>query len=759
MEMKMTEEGIGQLIEQMTLEEKVGQLNQKGPSMVGTFGMSMDEIMQMVEDGRITMQELMAEMAGTKADYYENDLRAGKIGSYAWASVEMCNYLQKIAVEETRLHIPLFFGYDVVHGFRTITPIPLGESCAWDTALWEETASMSAREAAANGVKMTFAPMVDVAKDARWGRIAESAGEDALLNGDYGAARVRGFQNHDLSRPDSMAACVKHFAAYGAVESGRDYSRVDMSEQKFREEYLPSYAKAIGAGAASVMPAFNDINGIPCSVNRKLLRDILRNELHFDGVTVSDSNAIAECVNHGIAADRADAAAKALSAGMDIDMNAGCFADHLVSLVESGRVSEKVLDEAVRRVLRLKMKMGLFENPYFDEEAAAVSLLTTENLAVAKKAAEESMVLLKNEGVLPLKAGTPVILAGDLADMAEQLAGTWSYGSKAEDFSSIRTVLEKETAVKYLSTDAVLTKPLPGFLTGGSHDWSDDAEEQNNPDDSEAQNNPDSASIPLKPEAVIAVIGETKAESGEAASKSDISLSARDMALFRKLKETGLPVIVVLMNGRPMAIPELAKSADAIVEIWAPGIEGGEALAELLFGKINPSGKLTTTFPYASGQCPLYYDHINTGRPAGRFKFTSKYLDAPNEPVFPFGFGLSYTKYTYSGLSAVQSGSNIEADITVTNSGQRDGDEIVQCYVHDPVARRVRPVKRLAGYRRIHLKAGESERVHFSITRDAISYYDAEMHYGTDSGEIEVLIGGSSEDTMKAAVDYRRTDC
>ena len=422
------------------------------------------------------------------------------------------------------------------------------------------------------------------------------------------------------------------------------------------------------------------------------------------------------------------------------------------------------------------MKMGLFENPYFDEKAAAASILTTENLAVARKAAEESMVLLKNEGVLPLKEGTPVILAGDLADMAGQLAGTWSYGSKAEDFTSIRTVLGKETAVKYLSTDAVLAQPLPGFLTGGRHDrsddaetWSnaDDAEVRNNPDDAEArsnaddgeaQNNPDGASISFKPEAVIAVIGETKAESGEASSKSDISLSARDMALFRKLKETGLPVIAVLMNGRPMAIPELAKSADAIVEIWAPGIEGGEALAELLFGRINPSGKLTTTFPYASGQCPLYYDHISTGRPAGRFKFTSKYLDAPNEPVYPFGFGLSYTNYTYSELSAVQKGSNIEADITVTNSGQRDGDEIVQCYVHDPAARRVRPVKRLAGYRRIHLKAGESERVHFTITRDAISYYDAEMHYGTDSGEIEVLIGGSSEDTMKAAVDYRRAD-
>ncbi len=569
------ESRIQKLLSQMTLEEKIGQLQQCGPSLVGAFDVSFEELLNMMFDGRISQEEFGRLMSTAEQDYHEEDLRAGRIGSYnGVGDAATANRLQKIAVEETRLGIPLLFGYDVIHGFRTVTPIPLAESCAWEPELWEKTGRIAAKEATAAGIHMTFAPMVDVAKDARWGRISEGAGEDVLLNGAYGAAKVRGFQSDDLSRENAMAACVKHFAAYGAGEAGRDYNRVDMSLQRLWEEYLPAYKACVDVGARAVMPAFNDINGLPCSVNRWLLRDILRERWGFNGMVISDANAIAECVTHGIATDRKEAARQAILAGMDMDMTSNSYIECLQELVESG----------------------------------------------------------------------------------------------------------------------------------------------------------------------------------EAASRADITVSAEQMTLIRKLASTGKPVIVVLFNGRPLAIPELHELAAAVVEAWHPGVEAGNAILDILCGDVNPSGKLTTTFPAATGQCPMYYAHINTGRPGGKSKFTSKYLDAPIEPLYPFGYGLSYTTYAYTGRKVEKREDGIHVSMSVTNTGGRDGEEIVQCYVQQMTGRRVRPVRQLKDFTKISLKAGETKTVTFVIPYAGLSYYDWEMKEVPGEGIVKVYAGGDSQAELAGQV-------
>ncbi len=569
------ESRIQKLLSQMTLEEKIGQLQQCGPSLVGAFDVSFEELLNMMFDGRISQEEFGRLMSTAEQDYHEEDLRAGRIGSYnGVGDAATANRLQKIAVEETRLGIPLLFGYDVIHGFRTVMPIPLAESCAWEPELWEKTGRIAAKEATAAGIHMTFAPMVDVAKDARWGRISEGAGEDVLLNGAYGAAKVRGFQSDDLSRENAMAACVKHFAAYGAGEAGRDYNRVDMSLQRLWEEYLPAYKACVDVGARAVMPAFNDINGLPCSVNRWLLRDILRERWGFNGMVISDANAIAECVTHGIATDRKEAARQAILAGMDMDMTSNSYIECLQELVESG----------------------------------------------------------------------------------------------------------------------------------------------------------------------------------EAASRADITVSAEQMTLIRKLASTGKPVIVVLFNGRPLAIPELHELAAAVVEAWHPGVEAGNAILDILCGDVNPSGKLTTTFPAATGQCPMYYAHINTGRPGGKSKFTSKYLDAPIEPLYPFGYGLSYTTYAYTGRKVEKREDGIHVSMSVTNTGGRDGEEIVQCYVQQMTGRRVRPVRQLKDFTKISLKAGETKTVTFVIPYAGLSYYDWEMKEVPGEGIVKVYAGGDSQAELAGQV-------
>jgi beta-glucosidase-like glycosyl hydrolase len=713
--MAQYEEKIKDLLEQMTLEEKVGQLQQCGPSLVGAFEVSFSELLDMMFDGKISEAEFGRLMSTAQEDFHEEDLRAGKIGSYnGIKNATTANKLQKIAVEETRLGIPLVFGYDVIHGYRTIMPIPLAEACAWDPALWEKTARVAAKEATAAGIHMTFAPMVDVAKDARWGRVSEGAGEDAYLSSLFGMAKVKGFQSEDLSKEDAMVACVKHFAGYGAAEAGRDYNRVDMSMQRFYEEYLPPYEACIKAGARAIMPAFNDINGVPCSVNKWLLTNILREKWRFDGMTVSDANAIAECVNHGIAEDKSDASRQAIEAGMDMDMSSNSYSESLVQLVQNGVVKEEVLDRAVADVLRIKCELGLFEHPYqTSEEREKEELLKPEYRTLARETAGKSMVLLKNEGVLPLKNGTRVGVVGGLADNRGEMTGAWAIGANPEECISI------VDACNVQGIDYIYTKNL---------------EEIENCD------------------VVVVSLGETKDQSGEAASRSDITIPEEQMELLDELVKSGKPVITVLFNGRPLALGAVAEKADAILEAWYPGIEAGNAILDILFGRVNPSAKLTTTFPYASGQCPMYYSHINTGRPGGKGKFTSKYLDTPLEPVYPFGYGLSYTTYNYQDLEVVESREAFIASATITNIGEVAGEEIVQCYIRDLVAQRVRPVKQLKAFEKIKLDPGESKKISFTIPYQELGYYNNEMEYIVEEGTFEIFIGKNSEDYLSQKI-------
>lgn len=706
---------IEDLLSKMTVEEKVGQLQQCGPSLVGAFEVDFSELLNMMFDGRITQEEFQNYMSSAKQDFHEEALRAGEIGSYnGVGDVETANRLQKIAVEETRMGIPLLFGYDVIHGFRTVTPIPLAESCAWEPGLWERTGRLAAREATAAGVHMTFAPMVDVAKDARWGRVSEGAGEDTLLASAYGMSKVRGYQGEDLSAPDAMCACVKHFAAYGGAEAGRDYNRVDLSQQKLYEDYLPPFKACVEAGARAIMPAFNDINGVPCSVNGKLLRNILRRDWGFDGVTVSDSNAIAECVVHGYSKDAAQAAKDAIEAGMDIDMSSNVYTKELAELVKNGRVSMEVLDGAVADVLRLKFELGLFDHPYRSSpERAARDIQRPEDRALAREAAEKSIVLLKNDGVLPLKKDVRIGVWGALASSRGDMLGAWAVGADGEQCVSL--------------VDALTARKVDFILLDRA----------------------DFADRVAGCDVILAAVGETKELSGEAASRADIGLPEGQDAALARLAATGKPVVAVVFSGRPLAIPKTAECSAAVVQAWHLGLEAGSAIVGVLFGDVNPSGKLTTTFPYASGQCPMYYAHVSTGRPGGKSKFTSKYLDTPLEPLFPFGFGLSYTSYEYSDLRVEVGTDTVAAFVTVKNTGERAGDEIVQCYVRDLYAKRVRPVKQLVAFAKIHLEPGEEHTVFFEISKEKLGYYDPDMNYVVEPGAFDMLVGGNSRDCLR----------
>lgn len=722
----MYEERIKTLIAQMTINEKAGQLQQCGPSLVGAFEVSFEELLDMMFDGRISQEEFGRLMSTAEQDFHEEDLKAGLIGSYNGIdNAATANRLQKIAVEETRLGIPLLFGYDVIHGFRTITPIPLAESCAWDEELWEKTAEMAAKEATAAGIHMTFAPMVDVAKDARWGRISEGAGEDTYLNERYGAVKVAGFQGEDLTKKNAMIACVKHFAAYGAAEAGRDYNRVDMSLQKLYEEYLPPYEACIKAGARAIMAAFNDINGVPCTVNASLLTDILRKSWGFTGVTVSDANAVAECVNHGIVPDRRSAAKEALNAGMNIDMTSNVYSENLAELIECGEVEEDVLDQAVANVLRLKYELGLFDYPYrTDEKREERETLCKEYRGLAREAAAKSMVLLKNVGILPLKKGTRLGIVGELANAKGEMTGAWAIGADVEACISL--------------VDACRIQNVPYTYGAGYEEMMVNKEEIKK--------------IAAESDVLIAAIGEHKEESGEAASRADISLPEYQVTMLNYMLETGKPVVAVLFNGRPLAIPEAAEQIPAILEAWHPGTEAGNALLDILFGAVNPSGKLTTTFPYTTGQCPMYYAHINTGRPGGKSKFTSKYLDTPLEPVYPFGYGLSYTNYEYSDLRIIKKKDAARITVQVQNAGRIDGEEIVQCYVQDVSAKRVRPVKKLIAFKKREIKAGETVSVEFTVPFDKLGYFNDEMQYVVEPGEFKFYVGKNSEECLAESI-------
>ena len=715
---------VEELLARMTLEEKIGQMNQESPSIVGGFDVPFSELIEMLTDGRISQEEFGRIMANAKQDYHEDDIRAGRVGSMMVNDPRKNNELQKIAVEESRLGIPLIIGFDVIHGFRSVFPIAIAEACSFDDALFEKTAHMAAAESRAHGISWNFAPMIDAARDSRWGRVSEGPGEDPLLGSRFARAKIRGLQNDRSSPLRYVAACTKHYAAYGACESGRDYNTVSMSVSNFYNVYLPAFRAAMDEGAATVMAAFNDLNGVPCTVNRWLLREVLKKELGLEGFVVSDANAIRECVAHGIAADDRDAGVQAALAGMDMDMGTHIYRDYLKAEVEKGTVPMAVIDEAVRRILSVKVWLGLFENPYVPEALieAYEKGLPEEHVALCRKAAEESMVLLKNEGnLLPLRRGQKISLVGRLADNVNEVCGAWAMAWKPEDCVSILTGLKEAGAeVSY-------------FPCGGPEGEIDFEEADR---------------ACREGDVIVAVVGETDAMSGEASSKADISLPGGQRALLERLLESGKPVAAVLMNGRPLALGWEAEHLPAILEAWHLGIRMGDAVAAALLGDVNPSGKLSSSFPSVTGQCPVYYNHPSTGRPGSRSKFTSRYLDAPWEALFPFGYGLSYTDFAYEDLRVCESGDALEITVRLKNTGAREGTEVAQLYMQDVSASLVRPVKELKDYRRVRLGPGEAEEVRFTLPKKDMGFYDNEGKYRLEDGLFRLYVGGSSRSCL-----------
>jgi beta-glucosidase len=702
---------VARLLRQMTLEEKIGQLQQLDGDV----------------DGRFRPEHL--ELA-----------RQGRLGSTLNVrGAANVNELQKAAVEGSRLGIPLLFGYDTIHGYRTIFPIPLGEAASFDAALAEETARVAAAESAAVGLKWTFAPMVDIARDPRWGRIAEGAGEDPYLGSVLARARVRGFQGADYSQPDRVIATAKHWVAYGAAEAGRDYNTTDVSERALREIYFPPFRAAVDAGVGTLMSAFNDVDGVPATANAFTLTKVLRGEWGFDGLVVSDYTSVMELLHHRLAADEAEAAQKAVVAGTDMEMVSRFYAKHLPELVRKGAVPVAAVDGAVRRILRVKVRAGLFERPYVDAAREKTALLTAESRALARRAAARSIVLLRNEGaVLPLaKDLARVAVVGPLADDAKALNGTWVGDGRPEDTVTILAGIRKavgEARVVYAKgceveggTDADIAAAV------------------------EAARGAD---------AVVLVVGESAELSGEAASRSVLDLPGRQMELVRAVHAAGKPTVVVLASGRPLTIPWIAENVPAVVMAWHGGTEAGNAAADVLFGDVNPGGKLPVTFPRSVGQVPLYYAHKNTGRPPDpNQKYTSKYLDVPWTPQFPFGHGLSYTTFALSdlklGAETIAAAGRQTVEVTVKNTGARAGDEVVQVYVTDLAASVTRPVKQLRAFERVTLEPGASRTLAFTLGPPDLGLYDARMRWVVEPGRFQVTAGTSSDGGLTASFAVR----
>lgn len=665
------------------------------------------------------------------------EIRSGKCGNIFNAySAKYTRELQKIAVEKSRLGIPLLFGYDVIHGQKTIFPVSLGEAASWDLAAIEKSARVAAREAAAMGLHWTFAPMVDIARDPRWGRISEGAGEDTYLGCEIAKARVHGFQGNDLADPATILACVKHFAAYGAAQAGRDYHTVDMSERMLREVYLPPYKAALDAGALSVMTSFNELDGVPATASKWLMTDILRNEWGFEGFVVTDYTAVNELIAHGVAGNLKDAAELAVNAGVDMDMQGGAYHDHLKELAEEGRIKTEQIDRAVKRILRLKFMLGLFDDPYrySDEAREKKTIYAKENLDAAYDMSCKSMVLLKNDSnVLPLKRGQSVALIGPLADSKQDLLGSWKAAGEWDRISSVYAALKKVNG----GGEVIFSRGCD--FTGTDRSGFDEA--------LDAVNRSDVA---------VMVLGEPWDWSGEAASRTSISIPGIQKELLRQVSQTGKPVILVLMNGRPLELLDESEWSDAILEAWYPGTTGGAAIADILVGTRNPSGKLPVTFPRNLGQVPIFYSMKNTGRPYEKAgpeqKYRSRYLDSPNEPLFPFGYGLSYTTFGYKNLALskriFRADETIDISVEVTNTGNRDGEEVVQMYVRDLVGSVTRPLKELKGFRKVLIAKGETRKVTFSLSEQDLAFYRKDMTFGAEPGDFVLFVGGDSNATL-----------
>lgn len=705
------------LLKQMTIDEKIGQLSQLAtPFFKGS-----------TESGKIT---------GPLEKMNISDELVQNTGSVLGASgAKEIRNIQDRHLKDNRLGIPLLFMSDIIHGYETIFPVPLGIGASWDLDLAEKSAEIAAKESAVSGIHVTFAPMVDLVRDPRWGRVMESTGEDSYLNSAFAKAQVRGFQGEDLTNDlDRLATCVKHFAAYGAAEAGRDYNTVNMSERQLRESYLPAFQAALEAGSKLVMTSFNTVDGIPATGNKKLMRDILRDEWGFDGVTITDWGALKELIPHGVAEDEREAAYKAIQAGVDIEMMTTCYPDHLKSLIENEEVDEELLNDAVRRILQLKNELGLFENPYrgLDKEQEEKIILNEAHRKVAKDLAAKSCVLLQNKNnTLPINTSQKIALIGPFAENTDIL-GPWSWrGDK-----NIAVTLSKGLESKLNNSDQLI-------VAKGSEIESITEERLQ-----------DAVSAAEQADIIILALGEHSDMSGEAGSRSNIKLPDAQLQLVDKIHQLDKPTIAVLFNGRPLDLHGVFDKTDAVLEAWFPGTEGGTAITEILYGDVNPSGKLSMSFPYSVGQVPVYYNHYNTGRPQGapdaQVRYVSQFLDIPNEPLYPFGYGLSYTTYSYRNMrlsaSSISPDDTLQVSISVKNTGEIAGEETVQLYVRDMVGEVVRPLKELKGFKKIHLNPQEEKDVTFELTEKQLRYYHSDLSLDSDTGRFEVYVGPNSKE-------------
>ncbi len=729
---------VNNLMSKMTLEEKLGQLNLPASSDFVTGAVSSSDIAEKV--------------------------KAGKVGGvFNIRSVTKIKELQQFAVNNTRLHIPLLFGMDVIHGYKTIFPIPLGMSATWDMDLIKRSAQIAASEASADGIQWTFSPMVDLTRDPRWGRTSEGNGEDAFLSSAIAKAMIHGYQGDDLSAENTIMSCVKHYALYGAAEGGRDYNTTDMSRVRMYNEYFPPYKAAVDAGVGSVMVSFNEIDGVPASGNKWLVDDVLRKQWKFNGFVVSDYTGIPEMVNHGVG-DYQAVNALSLNAGVDMDMVGEGFLTTLKKSMQEGKVSLAQINKACERILEAKYKLGLFDDPYkyCNEQRSAKEVFTAANRAEARKIASQSFVLLKNNNqLLPLSAGKKIALVGPLANAKENMTGTWSVGAdNAQSVSLLKGL-----------TDAIGSNGKLVYAKGANLE--DDEEMQKRQtmfgkdiarDGRTAEQMIQEAiSISADADVIVAALGEGAESSGESASKSDIDIPYAQKRLLKALLATGKPVVLVLFNGRPLTLSWESENVPAILDVWFAGSEAGDAIADALLGKVNPSGKLSMSFPRNVGQIPVYYNHKNTGRPlTGKWfaKFQSNYIDVPNDPLYPFGYGLSYTQFEYGNieLSAKQLKGNQTLTVTVPvkNTGKYAGKEVVQLYIRDEVGSITRPVQELKGFNKIELAPGETKNVSFNITPELLKFYNGDLKFDWESGDFQIMLGTNSKDVQIAKVNWQK---
>ena len=728
---------VSQLLAKMTLEEKIGQLNLPTSGDITTGQANSSNIAKKIEEGKVG-------------------------GLFNIKSVQKIKEVQKIAVERSRLKIPLLFGMDVIHGYETTFPIPLGLSCTWDMNLIKRSAQIAAQEASADGINWTFSPMVDISRDPRWGRISEGSGEDPYLGSQIAKAMVSGYQGDDLMKNNTILSCVKHFALYGAPEAGRDYNTVDMSKIRMYNDYLPPYKAAIDAGTASVMASFNEIDGIPATGNKWLLTDLLRKDWGFKGFVVTDYTGINEMTDHGMG-DLQTVSALALNAGVEMDMVGEGFLTTLQKSLAEGKVTIAQIDRAVTLILNAKYDLGLFHDPYkyCDTNRAKTEIFTSAHRNEARKIAAESLVLLKNEGqLLPLKKSGTIALIGPLAEAKENMAGTWSVATKQENsislFNGMKSVVGNSAKILYakgsnLDYDAAYEERATMFGKTLHRDQR-----------TNEQLLAEALQIANQSDVIVAALGESAEMSGESSSRTNLEIPKAQKDLLQQLIKTGKPVVLVLFDGRPLVITEENKAVPAILNVWFPGSEAGYAIADVLFGDVNPSGKLSATFPRSVGQVPIYYAAKNTGRPLGNKqgnfeKFRSNYLDERNEPLFPFGFGLSYTAFKYSNLrlsaNTMKSNDKLQAFVDVTNTGNFDGKEVVQLYIRDLVGSVTRPIKELKGFKKISLKKGETQTVSFEITVEDLKFYNSDLQFVAEPGRFQLFIGTNSDTTDKIEFD------